>query len=161
MCDQSTTEQAPRRPLQAFRSGDAGSATVELTIATPLLIAVLVLVAVVVHRGVDARLRLDDAAHQAARAASLTRTAPAAVTAAEQSATDALAQAGVVCQPMTVDTNTAQFAPGGTVTVTIGCTVSHADALFLGIPGSQQLAATFTSPVDTWRAVGLGSGEGQ
>jgi hypothetical protein len=160
MRTQPTTDRARPRSHKADPSRDAGSATVELTIATPLLIAVLVLVAVVVHRGVDARLRLDDAAHQAARAASLTRTAPAAIAAAEQTAADALGQAGVVCQPVTVDTDTAQFAPGGTVTVTIGCTVSHADAVFLGVPGSRQLTATFTSPVDAWRARGLGSGEG-
>lgn len=123
----------------------------ELTIATPLLVAVLVLVAVVVHRGVDARMRLDDAAHQAARAASLARSPAAAVDAAARTATDALEQAGVVCQPMTVDIDTGGFAPGGAVTVTVECTVSHGDALILGVPGSRVVTASFTSPVDSWR----------
>ncbi|WP_053208029.1 TadE/TadG family type IV pilus assembly protein [Jiangella muralis] len=131
---------------------ETGSATVELTIATPLLVAVLVFVAVIVHRGVDARLRLDDAAHQAARAASLARSPVAATTAADTTATQALADAGIVCDHMTIATDTARFAPGGVVTVTVGCTVSHNDALFVGIPGHRQLTATFTSPVDTWRA---------
>lgn len=137
---------------------ETGSATVELTIATPLLVAVLVLVAVVVHRGVDARLRLDDAAHQAARAASLARSPVAATTAADATAAQALADAGLVCDPVTIATDTARFAPGGVVTVTVGCTVSHSDALFVGIPGSRQLTATFTSPVDTWRATTSGDG---
>lgn len=132
--------------------GEDGSAAVELTLATPLLIALLVFVAVVVHRGVDARLRLDDAAHQAARAASLARDPAAAVTAAEQTAADALTQAGVVCQPMTVDTDTGRFAPGGVVTVTVSCTINHGDALILNVPGTRVLSATFVSPVDTWRA---------
>lgn len=139
---------------RAVCSREAGTAAVELTIATPLLIALLVLIAVVVHRGVDARLRIDDAAHQAARAASLTRAPIAAAAAADETATEALAQAGVVCEPVIVDTDITQFRPSGAVTVTVGCTVSHADALFLGIPGSRRLTATFTSPVDTWRAGG-------
>lgn len=146
----------PTKHRWPARVGQTGSATVELAIATPLLVAVLVMVAVIVHRGVDSRMRLDDAAHQAARAASLTRSPAAALDAAEQTATDALAQAGVVCQSMTVDADTASFAPGGAVTVTVGCTVSHSDALFLGVPGSRQMTASFTSPIDTWRGTTAG-----
>jgi Flp pilus assembly protein TadG len=76
---------------------DRGSVAVEITVVTPLLIMLLVFVAVVVHRGVDARLRLNDAAHQAARAASMQRSAPAAVAAAQSTARSALSAAGVVC----------------------------------------------------------------
>lgn len=155
-----STASAPRRPhRRRVVNGDTGSASVELTIATPLLVAVLVLVAVVVHRGVDARLRLDDAAHQAARAASLARSPGAATLVADTTAAAALADAGVVCDPMTVEADTAQFVPGGAVTVTVGCTVSHSDALFLGIPGSRLVTATFTSPVDAWRGTTPASGD--
>lgn len=140
--------------------GARGSATVEMTLATPLLIALLVFVAVVVHRGVDARLRLDDAAHQAARAASPARTPAAGAEAAEQAAADALARAGLVCEPMTVSADITRFAPGGAVTVTVSCVVDHGDAVLLGIPGSRVVTSTFTSPVDTWRATTSSVGGG-
>ncbi len=52
---------------------ESGSVAAEVAIAVPVLVAVLVFAGVLVARGVDARLRLDDVAHQAARAASLTR----------------------------------------------------------------------------------------
>ena len=85
---------------------DRGSVAAEITVITPLLIMLLVFVAVVVHRGVDARLRLDDAAHQAARAASLQRSALAAASAARSTAQSALSGAGVVCRSVQVRTNT-------------------------------------------------------
>ena len=53
---------------------DRGSVISEIVLITPFLVILLVFVAVVVHRGVDARLRINDVAHQAARAASLERT---------------------------------------------------------------------------------------
>ncbi len=146
------TDPRRRRLGAATRRVQAGSATVEMTLATPVLIVVLVFVAVVVHRGVDARLRLDDAAHQAARAASLARTPAAAMAAAEQSAADALADADVVCTSLNVDTDTTTFTPGGTVAVTLSCTVDQTDALLLGVPASRVVTATFTSPVDAWRS---------
>lgn len=130
----------------------------EVTVATPLLIALLVFVAIVIHRGVDARLRLDDAAHQAARAASIARTAPGAVTAAASAATDALSSAGTACRALTVDTNTVNFTPGGTVTVTLTCTVDLSGAQALAVPATKILSATATEPVDTWRALNTAGG---
>ncbi|HEX8864347.1 MAG TPA: TadE/TadG family type IV pilus assembly protein, partial [Lentzea sp.] len=59
---------------RAWWRDDRGSASAEVVLITPILILLLVFVAVVVHRGVDARLRLNDTAHQAARAASIERT---------------------------------------------------------------------------------------
>lgn len=136
---------------QWWRS-DRGSVTAEITLITPILVMLLVFVAVVIHRGVDARLRLDDAAHQGARAASIERTAPEAATAARSTVTDALSEAGVVCRSATVTTNTAAMVPGGTVTVTITCSVDFGDALMLGLP-DKTLSATATEPVDTWRSM--------
>nr|WP_168517072.1 TadE/TadG family type IV pilus assembly protein [Streptomyces sp. S1D4-11]QIZ01506.1 hypothetical protein HEP87_11165 [Streptomyces sp. S1D4-11] len=63
-----------RLPTQPRRSQDAGSATTELVLVTPLLI-LLALVAVAFGKLVGARLDADEAAHQAARAASLARSA--------------------------------------------------------------------------------------
>lgn len=126
---------------------------VEVTLVTPLLVMLLVFVAVVIHRGVAARLRLDDAAHQAARAASLQRSAPAAVAASRSTAEAALGSAGVVCRSLRVDTATGGLVPGGVVTVTVACSVDFGDALILGVPTQKQLSATATEPVDTYRSV--------
>jgi Flp pilus assembly protein TadG len=137
---------------------DRGSMAVEITLFAPCLVMLLVFVAVLIHRGVDARLRLDDAAHQAARAASIERTAPAAASAAQSTATAALADAGVVCRLVTVATDTAGLVPGGTVTVTLTCSVDLNDAQLLGGPSQKVLSATASEPVDSWRSAAVNSG---
>ncbi|MBB5157459.1 pilus assembly protein TadE [Saccharopolyspora phatthalungensis] len=125
----------------------------EVTLLTPFLVMLLVFVAVVIHRGVDARLRLDDAAHQAARAASIERSAPAAITAAQATASSALSTAGVVCESLGVDTDTSGMVAGGAVTVTVTCAVDFSDALILAVPGQKELSATASEPVDVWRSI--------
>lgn len=137
---------------------DRGSVATEITVITPLLIMLLVFIAVVIHRGVDARLRLDDAAHQAARAASLQRSAPAALSAARSTAQAALSSAGVVCRSVQVSADTAGLVPGGTVTVTVSCPVDVGDALILGVAGQRVVSATASEPVDTWRSITTGGG---
>lgn len=131
---------------------DRGSVTSEAVLVTPLLVMLLVFVAVVVHRGVDARLRINDAAHQAARAASLERTGARAAGQARSTATAALASAGVTCRSMTVDIATADLRPGSAVTVTVSCDVDLSGALMLGAGGQKRLSATAIEPVDTYRA---------
>jgi Flp pilus assembly protein TadG len=141
----------------AWWRADRGSVAAEATLVAPFLVMLLVFVAVVIHRGVDARLRIGDVAHQAARAASIQRTPPTAMAAAQSTASSALSSAGVTCQSLAVDTATGGLRPGGTVTVTISCTVSFGDALILGVPGQKRLSANAVEPVDTWRSVS-GSG---
>jgi Flp pilus assembly protein TadG len=136
----------------AWWRADRGSVAAEVTLVAPLMVMLLVFVAVVIHRGVDARLRLDDAAHQAARAASIERTSDAAVDAAQSTASAALASAGVTCASLTVDTATGGLRPGGTVSVTISCSVDFGDALILGVAGQKRLTATAVEPVDSWRS---------
>jgi Flp pilus assembly protein TadG len=130
---------------------ERGSVTAEAVLIAPVLVMLLVFVAVVVHRGVDARLRLDDAAHQAARAASLQRTPAAANTAAQATATSALAHAGLVCRNGAVTTSTSA-SPGSTVVVSVNCTVDFGQALILGVPGSRTLSATASEVIDTYRS---------
>ncbi|EWC64537.1 putative membrane protein [Actinokineospora spheciospongiae] len=124
----------------------------EITIAAPFLIMLLVFVGVVVHRGVDARIRIDDAAHQAARAASIERTPSAATTAASTTAASALSSAGVACASLSVSASTGSLRPGGTVSVTVACEVDFGDALILGVPAGKTLSATSVEPVDLWRS---------
>ena len=141
------------RRWRGWWRADTGSVAAEVTLLAPVLIMLLVFVAVVIHRGVDARLRLNDATHQAARAASIERTAPAADTAARATATDALAAADVACATLEVTADTTDFRPGGTVVVTVSCTVDLSDALIVGVPGQVVLSATAVEPVDTYRAL--------
>jgi Flp pilus assembly protein TadG len=138
---------------------ERGSVTAEAVLLTPVLVMLLVFVAVVVHRGVDARLRLDDAAHQAARAASLQRTPAAAAAAAEKTATAALAQAGIVCRQVAVSTATSAAA-GTTVVVSVRCTVDFGQALILGVPGTKTLLASASEIIDVYRSQPAAGGAG-
>ncbi|MFE5565050.1 TadE/TadG family type IV pilus assembly protein [Amycolatopsis japonica] len=125
--------------------------TVEAVLVAPVLVMLLVLTAVVVHRGVDARLRLDDAAHQAARAATLRRTVTAATAAARDTAGTALSQAGVVCRDVTT-TMSGTLAPASAVTVYVRCTVDFGQAVLLGVPGGKSLVSSASEVVDTHRS---------
>jgi len=133
-------------------AADDGSVAAELTIVAPFLIMLLVFVGVVIHRGVDARIRIDDTAHQAARAASIERTPVTAATAARATVASALSSAGVVCASLSVSASTGDLRPGGTVSVTVSCEVDFGDALLLGMPGGKTLSATSVEPVDLWRS---------
>ncbi len=130
---------------------ERGSVTAEAVLMTPVLVMLLVLLAVVVHRGVAARLRLDDAAHQAARAATLHRTSAAAATAARDTAGAALAQAGVVCRDVTT-TLSGTLAPASAVSVQVRCTVDFGQAVLLGVPGGKTLVSSASEVVDTYRS---------
>ncbi|MGW3960134.1 TadE/TadG family type IV pilus assembly protein [Amycolatopsis sp. NPDC005003] len=140
----------PHRLVDGWHA-ERGSVTVEAVLIAPVLVMLLVLVAVVVHRGVDARLRLDDAVHQAARAASLQRTSAAADAAARATVTSALAHAGLVCRDAATSTTTSSR-PGSTVVVSVRCVVGFGQALVLGVPGSRTLSATASEVIDTYRS---------
>ncbi|MEV6905983.1 TadE/TadG family type IV pilus assembly protein [Amycolatopsis sp. NPDC051071] len=136
---------------RAWWRAERGSVTAEAVLLTPVLVMLLVLLAVVVHRGVDARLRLDDAAHQAARAATLHRTTTAATAAARDTVGSALAQAGVVCRDVTT-TMSGTLAPASAVTVQVRCIVDFGQAVLLGVPGGKILISSASEVVDTYRS---------
>lgn len=132
-----------------------GSAAAEVALWAPIMVMALVFVAVVVHRGVDARLRLNDVAHQAARAASIEHTNARAGAAAAAVATKSLADAGVSCLGVTVEV-AGGLRPGTAVTVTVSCMVDLSDAALLGVPARKRLSSTASEVVDAWRSVGSG-----
>ena len=136
---------------------ERGSVTVEAVMVTQVLVLLLLLIAVVIHRGVDARLRLGDAAHQAARAASLQRSTGAARVAAQSVVDAALASAGVVCRDATAGFS-GSLAPGSTVTVTVRCVVDLRQAGPLALLGTKTLQSTATEVVDSYRSQMGGSG---
>jgi Flp pilus assembly protein TadG len=104
------------------------------------------------------RLDLESASAAAARAASLQRSQAAAVNAARQAAEADLAGRNVTCANLTVTTDLSRWGRGGSVSVTVRCTVAIASlARMSGIPGSFTATSTSTAPLDTFRDLAIGS----
>lgn len=151
----------PRTPASAGpaagarpRAADRGSATIELAILAPALLALLGLV-IVAGRISAAGSAVEQAAASAARAASIARDARAAQVGAERSVRDSLRDQGVTCQPLTSSVDTRGFAvavgSSSSVTVSVRCAVPLAAVAVPGMPGSRTVAATMTSPIDRFR----------
>jgi Flp pilus assembly protein TadG len=131
-------------------SAQSGSATIELVLCTPMLLALLLL-AVLAGRVTQARAEVDGAARDAARAASIARDPSAATLAARQAAAATLGQHHVTCRTLDVAIDTGGFRAGGTVAVTVACTVDLADLSLLRVPGARTVTARFVEPLDTFR----------
>ncbi|MCC6227299.1 MAG: pilus assembly protein [Microthrixaceae bacterium] len=134
------------------RVGDErGSIAVEVAV---IALALLFLMLLVVYAGKvsEADGNVERAASNAARAASLRQHPADATDDARASAASNLAAAGVPCLTLTTTVDTTDFAPGGTVTVTIHCEASMADVTLLGVPGRQTFTATATEVIDTYRS---------
>ncbi|PNE43439.1 TadE family protein [Streptomyces noursei] len=143
-----------------FRLGDdRGSQAVEAAIVTPLLV-MLVCLAIAAGRLVLSGSHVDAAAADAAREASLARSADAALAGAQAAARDTLRRQGVSCASSSVSVDTSGLnVPVGqpaSVTATVRCSVKLTD-LLLPAPGVHTLTSKFTSVVDTYRERGKGS----
>jgi Flp pilus assembly protein TadG len=132
---------------------DRGSVAVELTLLTPLLILLLLFV-VALGRLAETRQQVDDAASQAARAATVADSISNASGVAQQAATASLVSDHITCSHLSVSTNLSSFAPGGTVKVEVNCAVSLSNLSLLHLPGSETVSGVATSPVDQFRSVG-------
>jgi Flp pilus assembly protein TadG len=131
-------------------STERGSATVELVLVTPLLLA-LALFAVLAGRLTEARAEVDGAARDAARAASIARDPAAARAAAHASATATLAERRLTCRALQVRTDTGAFRAGGHVAVQLACIVDLGDLSLLRVPGTRTIQTRFVAPLDTFR----------
>lgn len=142
------------RPRGAgWHGGSGGSATLELVVLAPALLA-LVLLVVAAGRVAAAGAQVDGAARDASRAASLERTATAARAAARDTAAASLAGQRLTCRSMTVRVTGSFAAPPGTpaaVRTSVGCTVALGDVALPGLPGVKTLTADYTSVLDTYR----------
>jgi hypothetical protein len=107
-------------------------------------------------RVASARIDVDAAASAAARAASMSPTVAAAAAAANSTAADNLAGQSITCLDLSVPVDTSQFHRGGSVSVTVVCTVQLSDLGVTGIGGSRTLSSTATAPVDLYRHISLG-----
>ncbi|TQS44450.1 TadE/TadG family type IV pilus assembly protein [Cryptosporangium phraense] len=143
------------RALGGGRAADEGSIAVEFAILVPAFV-LLIAVAAVIGRQTVAQTAIEGAAHDAARAASISRTAATAQARGKAAANDVLDAQGLHCDPVTITVDTSQFArPVGqaaAVTAVVSCSVSFSDIAVPGLPGNRTLSATFTSPLDIYRS---------
>ncbi|MEU8166294.1 TadE/TadG family type IV pilus assembly protein [Micromonospora sp. NPDC049004] len=153
------------------RPAERGSVSIEVAVLAPAFIALMVLAGVAGRSAVAAE-AVDAAAHDAARAASISRNATDGEKEARNAAQQQLDWHGLNC----ADTPTLNFegSVGGkitsfkdaygsalgenaTVTVTVECRVSFQDLRLNAVPGmpsENRIEASFTSPLDRYRSRG-------
>jgi Flp pilus assembly protein TadG len=134
-----------------LRSGDRGSATVELVLITPVLVVFLLFV-VAAGRFAMARNRVDEAARDAAREASTWATPGTASNNGVARGLASLHGNGVSCRNPTVVIDTSRLRPGGEVVADVSCTVELADVMGLKVGGSRSFQARAVAVVDTFRS---------
>ncbi|SCL38037.1 Flp pilus assembly protein TadG [Micromonospora pallida] len=158
-----------RRLLGRGRTGERGSVSVEVAVLAPAFIALMVLAGVAGRTAVGAE-AIQAAAHDAARAASISRDAGTGKDAATTAAEKQLNWQGLNCvgPPSFAFTGSvggtptsfaaAYAAPPGqpaAVSVQVSCTVSFADihlSSLPGMPAGRLVSARFTSPLDSYRS---------
>ena len=136
--------------MKSARGSDGGTTAVELVLVAPVFLAALLLV-VGLGRIVEAEGRVQGAAHDAARAASLARSGVLATTSAREAAELNLDGRGVSCTGFDVAVDTADFRPGGHVRVSVTCRADLAGFGLAGLPGSKTLRADATAPLEQYR----------
>ncbi len=133
---------------------ERGSAAVEAVIAVP---AFALFIGLIIFGGRTATTHqsVETAAADAARAASIERTASDARSKAITAATTSLSNQGIDCLTTDVVVDASQFnhsvGEAATVSVTVQCRLNLSDLAVPGVPGSRLIKATSTSPIDTWR----------
>ena len=128
---------------------DRGSAGVEAAIAVTslLLVGFFIIGAIrVVGTGGD----VDAAARSAARAAAAEYDSGSASAAAQAVAAQTLAARGVACQQLAVSVD-GDLSPGSVVIVSVTCSVSLADVVVAGFPGSRTVTGRGVEQVDVVR----------
>jgi Flp pilus assembly protein TadG len=121
---------------------------VELVLLTVPLVVILLFV-VALGRLASARNQVEEAARDAARAASVAAGSPGAARQQALAAADA-DLSGLSCADRTVDVDTDALHPGGQVAVTVGCHVPLGDLVLFDTPGRRTVQATSVAVVDTY-----------
>ncbi len=150
---------AAARPVRRWGHGrQRGSVSVEIAVLTPAFLLLIVL-AIVAGRTALAQHATELAAHDAARAASLSRDAAGAYEAATAAVSD---QPGLtamcgndVAADLVVDVSgfdrPADPSAPAYVAVTVRCVVVFTDLTLPGVPAYREVSATFLSAVDVFR----------
>ena len=133
---------------------ERGSATVEMTLVAPALLALCAETGLA-GRSVLAGGTGEQVAAAGARAASLARSPADATTAAQSRVRRSIDEQHLHCQTLTVTVDTSGFAaPLGlpaSVRVQVSCRVRLADLSLPGLPGSRILSDHAVSPLDPYR----------
>lgn len=133
---------------------ERGSATVEMTLVAPALLALFALT-VLAGRIVLAGGTIEQVAAAGARAASLARSPADAGSAAQSGVRRSIDEQHLHCQTVTVTVDASGFAaPLGqpaSVGVQVSCRVRLADLTLPGLPGSRILSDRALSPLDPYR----------
>jgi Flp pilus assembly protein TadG len=137
----------------ARRRHDAGSASTELVLLTPLLVAI-VGGFFFAGRLVLARQDVDDAARTALQAAVTTADGQDASSIATGTTGAVLGVDNGLCSTLSTATDTADFVAGGRVFVRVTCEVRFSSVAFAGVPGSVTLSATGGAVLEPYREVG-------
>ncbi|SCE84968.1 hypothetical protein GA0070607_2336 [Micromonospora coriariae] len=151
------------------RGAERGSVSIEVAVLAPAFIALMVLAGVAGRSAVAAE-AIDAAAHDAARAASISRNADTARTAAREAARKQLDWHGLACandldlkfsgwvagEPTSFkDAFSSSVGTDASVTVEISCLVSFKDIslnVVPGMPTDNRITVDFTSPLDRYRS---------
>ena len=148
------SRKTPVRMMPTGKADERGAVAVELALLAPVVVLLLT-VLIFGSRLWLARSAVTDAAAAASRAATLARTVGEAQESGQSAAVKNLATQGLTCSPSTVALDLGAFAtPAGQparVTARVSCTVSMADLLLPGIPGSVLIDASGSSALDTYR----------
>lgn len=133
--------------------GERGSAAVEAAVGVPAFLLFIGLVFAGGRVAIAAQ-SVQAAASEAARTASLARTATEAQANGYSAARRSLAEKGLDCNP-SVNVNTSQFAvplgERGDVAATVTCEVEVSDLAVPGMPGTIRIDKTMQSPIDIYR----------
>ena len=130
-----------------------GAVSTELAVLAPLLIGFMLFV-VFAGRVAQAEGDVANAAHEAARAASLAGGPQGAIEAATETAEANSAEGAVACRRLDVVVDISDFDAGGQVTVTVSCEAAFGDIAMLAVPGSRTFVATAVEVIDAFRADG-------
>jgi Flp pilus assembly protein TadG len=126
--------------------------TVELVVLAPLLV-LFMLITVSFGRVERARQEVVAAARAGAEAASVMPSAGQAGIVASKAALPSIVDQQFTCHPFEVSTDTSNFRPGGSVAVSVSCSVNLSNLLVPGFPGSVSISASRSAPVDPYRVV--------
>lgn len=141
-------------PIRAGQARDAGNAVVETAILAPMFIAFLAGL-LVVMRVTHGSAVVAQAAADAARQASIARTAGQAQSEARNSAMRTLRDRGLHCTP-SIRLDLSDFSrPVGqpaTVSAQVTCVIRLSDVGLPGMPGARTVTKIHRSPIDPYRA---------
>lgn len=129
---------------------ERGSSAVTLVLLMPIVL-IVVWFAVFAGRMVTAQQDVISAARDGARAAAVSGTSDGGSAAATAAVERTLRGAGVACSDQAAEVELGDFGAGGTVTVTVRCTVSIADVTSVWAPGLKVIEASSTAVIDQYR----------